>query len=104
MLGGGETPHDFLYYLTTWSGQFDGVRDQRFKFHDIVPNASPLGAGGEVPYNAVPSLYDLQRDNESHDLSARHPQDTARLRGELERFRAEAASNPRGWRERDAAP
>ncbi len=104
MLGGGETPHDFLYYLTTWSGQFDGVRDRRFKFHDIVPNVSPLGAGGDVPYNAVPSLYDLQRDNEAHDLSARHPQDTARLRSQLESFRADAQRNPRGWAERNAAP
>jgi len=96
LLAGGATPHDYLYYITTWSGRFAGIRDRTYKFRDIVPNDSPVGAGGE-PYNAVPSLYLLDRDTEAHDVSARHPDDAMRLRNQLEAFRAENARNPRGW-------
>ena len=98
LLAGGETPHDYLYYVTTWSGRFAAVRDRAYKFRDIVADGSPVGSGGE-PYNAVPSLYRLDRDNEAHDVSARHPEDAARLRRQLDAFRAENDRNPRGWRD-----
>lgn len=97
ILSGGRTPHDFLYYVTTWSGQYEAVRDRTYKYRDIVPNESPLGGGTSVPYNAKPSLYALKLDNESLDVTARHPDEQARLKSQLDAFRALIAQNPRGW-------
>ncbi len=96
LLAGGETLHDYLYYTTTWSGRFAGVRDRHYKYRDIVPNESPVGAGGE-PYNAKPSLYSLDLDNEAHDVSAKHPEEAKHLIEILDAFRKENAINPRGW-------
>lgn len=96
LLAGGQTAHDFLYYTTTWSGQFAGVRDRHYKYRDIVPNDAPIGGGGE-PYNAKPSLYSLDLDNEAHDVSARHPEEARRLVAQLDSFRKENEANPRGW-------
>lgn len=96
LLAGGQTKHDYLYYTTTWSGRFAGIRDRHYKYRDIVPNDSPMGAGGE-PYNAKPSLYSLDLDNEAHDVTARHPDEAARLIKLLDAFRKESAANPRGW-------
>lgn len=98
LLSGGATGHDYLYYTTTWSGRFAGVRDRHFKFRDIVPNAGPMPGGGE-PYNAKPSLYSLDLDNEAHDVSAKHPDEAARLRSQLDAFRRQNDLNPRGWSE-----
>lgn len=103
MLAGGKTPHDFLYYITTWSAAFAGIRDEHYKFRDIVPNPSPLGIGGEA-YNAIPSLYSLDKDNESHDISAKHPEEAARLKKQLELFRKEHEQNPRGWSDARQTP
>lgn len=96
LLAGGETLHDYLYYTTTWSGRFAGVRDRHYKYRDIVPNDSPVGAGGE-PYNAKPSLYSLDLDNEAHDVSAKHTEEAEHLIELLDAFRKENAINPRGW-------
>ncbi|MPT47019.1 MAG: arylsulfatase [Sphingobium sp.] len=96
LLAGGKTPHDFLYYTTVWTGSFAGVRDGHYKFRDIVADPSPLGAGGEA-YNAIPSLYSLDKDNESHDVSAKHPEELERLKKQLDAFRKAYQHNPRGW-------
>lgn len=96
LLAGGATKHDYLYYTTTWSGRFAGVRDRHYKYRDIVPNDSPVGGGAE-PYNAKPSLYSLDLDNEAHDVSAKHPEEAARLVAQMQAFRKESDANPRGW-------
>lgn len=96
LLAGGQTSHDYLYYSTTWSGKFAGVRDRHYKYRDIVPNDAPMGGGSE-PYNAKPSLYSLDLDNEAHDVSARHPEEARRLIGQLDSFRTANEANPRGW-------
>ena len=98
--GDGNSPHDFLYYVTSLSGEYQAVRDARFKFRDVIAQKSPLNPVGAVEfYDAIPSLYDLSQDNEAHDVTARHPKERERLEGQLEKWRAEIAANPRGWRD-----
>ncbi len=95
------SPHEHLFYVTTWTGQYEAVRERRFKYRDRTPKpaANPWypAASAFIGF-AEPSLYDLERDAEAHDLSLRHPAEAARLEKVLQAFRAEMAANPRGWR------
>ena len=100
LLGGANSPHDYLYYVTTFSGEYQAVRDREgYKYRELLANASPFAPTGEPQPNKAPtgSLYDLNRDDESHDLTARHPGEASRLKAALESLRAQAAANPRGW-------
>jgi len=100
LAGKAASPHDHLFYVTAWTGQYEAVRDRSFKYRDrtqkpsanpFYPAVSPLGSFAD------PALYRLDLDNESHDVSLKHPQAAAQLMGELARFRDELARNPRGW-------
>ncbi|MGE4323776.1 MAG: sulfatase-like hydrolase/transferase [Sphingobium sp.] len=100
MLTGGRSPHDYLYYVTTWSGRFEGIRDRAFKYRDpVVDNTlvSARGSGGGGAGDRS-SLYVLGEDGEAHDVSAKHPARLSTLRQALDRFRRESADNIRGWR------
>lgn len=96
LLSGGETPHDYLYFLTSWGGQYEAVRDEQFKYRDPVADDRLItrqrGSGGRA------ALYNLALDNETHDVSARHPDEQARLQEALRRFRDDTAKNVRGWK------
>lgn len=97
--GEGASPHDYLYYVTAMSGEFQAVRDDRFKFRDVVAEKSPFAPAGAVEfYAATPALYAIADGNEAHDVSSRHPEARARLADRLEAFRKEAELSPRGWR------
>ncbi len=95
LLTGGKTPHDFLYFLTSWGGQYEAIRGGTFKYRDPVTDdnliARQRGGGGRA------ALYDLARDNETHDVTVRHPAEQKELAQQLDRFRQETASNVRGW-------
>ncbi|WP_235536716.1 sulfatase-like hydrolase/transferase [Phenylobacterium sp. Root700] len=100
LAGKASTPHDHLFYVTMWTGEYEAVRGKDYKYRDRVqkpatnpfyPAASPLGSFAE------PALYDLNRDNESHDVTLKHPQIAADLKATLQTFRESLASNPRGW-------
>ena len=98
LLAGGPSPHDVLYYVTAYSGEFQAVRDADFKYRTVIAEKWPLApTGTAAPYGARPALYHLNDDNESHDVSAKHPDEAKRLAGRLAAFRAEAEANPRGW-------
>lgn len=102
LLGGSPSPHDYLYYVTTFSGRYEAVRDRTFKYRELVENNAPNNPGGiGLSTGAAPvppaTLYQLGRDNEAHDVTARHPEEQARLKRQLDTFREEAARNPRGW-------
>ncbi|HWU14571.1 MAG TPA: sulfatase-like hydrolase/transferase, partial [Caulobacter sp.] len=98
LLAGGPSPHDVLYYVTAYSGEFQAVRDANFKYRTVIAEKWPLApTGTAAPYGARPALYHLSGDNESHDVSAKHPDEAQRLAGRLAAFRAEAEANPRGW-------
>jgi len=94
LLHGGPSPHDYLYYLT-WTGQYEGVRDRGFKFRDPVPNTRLLNFR---PSGGRPALYVMEEDNESLDVSAKHPEERSTLERQLEQFRQETSENVRGWR------
>jgi|GEM_PF-167058 len=99
LLKGEQTPHQYLYYVTTWTGKYEAIRDRGYKFRDPVDNTSPLQPGGASTYGIKPSLTRLDVDNESIDVTAKHPDVRARLEAALKQKRDEAARNPRGWRE-----
>jgi len=96
MLAGGKTPHDALFYVTTFSGQYEAVRDDTFKFRD-PPTDRTLISPQRVT-GGRPALYALADDNESHDVSLIHPAARSRLAEALARFREETDKNPRGWK------
>lgn len=96
LLSGGKSPHDFMYYTTSWSGRYEAVRNAAFKLRDPVRDdnliARQRATGGQG------GLYDLGRDNESHDVTARYPGMRTVLQNALDRFRADQQANARGWR------
>lgn len=99
MLSGGASPHDYLYYVTTWSGQYEGIRDKNFKLRDPVRDrtlisSSGPGSGGGGDRAA---LYDLERDSEAQDVSAKHSAERSALQLQLDAFRLHMTSNVRGW-------
>lgn len=98
LAGRDRSPHDKLFYLTTWSGKVAAVRNRDFKYREVVEDDSPLGVSrGGAGHPTPPALYDLARDNESHNTIARHPQVAEQLKQALEAERATIARNPRGW-------
>lgn len=98
MLSGGSSPHDYLYYVTAYSGEFQAVRDKDFKYRTMISEKWPLApTGTAAPYGARPALYNMSGDNESHDVSLKHPEEAKALADRLATFRADAEGNPRGW-------
>lgn len=96
--GRAQSPHDALFYLTTWSGQVSAVRNKDFKYREVVEDNSPLGVvRGGAGHPTPPALYDLARDNESHNTIARHPELTQKLKATLDAMRHHLTDNPRGW-------
>jgi arylsulfatase A-like enzyme len=96
ILDGGKTPHDYLFYTASWAGLYEAVRDAAgFKYRDPVSDdkliARQRTTGGQG------GLYNLPLDNESHDVSPRHPAELQALKQKLDTFRAESARNIRGW-------
>jgi arylsulfatase A-like enzyme len=73
------------------------VRDADFKYRALLSEKWPLApTGAPLPHGAWAALYHIDGDNESHDVTAKHP-DEARLSERLAAFRADAEANPRGW-------
>jgi arylsulfatase A-like enzyme len=98
MLSGGSSPHDYLYYVTAYSGEFQAVRDKNFKYRTMISEKWPLApTGTAAPYGARPALYNMSDDNESHDVSLKHSDEAKTLAERLAAFRADAEANPRGW-------
>ncbi|KRA60376.1 arylsulfatase [Caulobacter sp. Root655] len=98
MLSGGPSPHDYLYYVTAYSGEFQAVRDRGFKYRTVVSEKWPLApTGTAAPYGARSALYNMNGDNESHDVSLKHPEEAKTLAARLAAFRADAEGNTRGW-------
>jgi len=96
--GDGTPPHDYLYYLTYASGDFHAVRDADFKYRPVLaPRSMFAPTGDQEFYMASNALYDMARDNEAHDVTARHPERAEALAAQLEAWRAANAQNPRGW-------
>lgn len=98
LLSGGASPHDYLYYVTAFSGEYQAVRDTDFKYRAMVSEKWPMApTGTPLPHGAGAALYHIEGDNESHDVTAKHPDEARRLSARLAAFRAEAETNPRGW-------
>lgn len=100
LAGEAPSPHDVLFYLTTWSGELSAIRNRDFKYREVVEDNSPLGVQrGGAGHPTPPALYDLARDNESHNTIVRHPEIAADLKERLNAMSRELESNPRGWRQ-----
>jgi arylsulfatase A-like enzyme len=98
--GKAPSPHDYLFYSSTWSAKIEAVRDARHKYRGSVFNQlyMPFYPGDlGIPITDPPILSDLALDREAHDLSARHPEIRTRLAAEMARFQADLTANPRGW-------
>jgi arylsulfatase A-like enzyme len=99
--GTSGSPHRYLFYTGAWSGRAEAVRDARFKYRMSLFDRlyTPFyPAEFSIPVNSPPTLTDLHRDRETHDLSARYPEELARLRAALHAFQNSETVNPRGWR------
>lgn len=96
ILAGGRTPHDYLFYTTSWSGQYEAIRDASFKYRDPVADERLIAR--QRPTGGQGGLYNIALDNESLDVSAKHPGEKERLKRELDRFRDETSRNVRGWK------
>ncbi len=96
LMQGGESPHEFLYYL---SGETFAVRDTRYKYmrkRGIPYHLAGRGLGFAIPRG--PWLFDLQsRGREDFDISAHLPQKAKQLAGALEEFDERLRENPQGW-------
>lgn len=96
--GQAQSPHDTLFYLTTWSGEVAAVRNKDYKYREVVEDNSPLGVvRGGAGHPTPPALYDLARDNESHNTIARNPGIAQTLKASLDAMRDQMKANPRGW-------
>ncbi len=115
-----ESPHEALFFFN--ANVIDGVRSGRFKYYRFVneyvwptpldkPNTwtgrAAIGyrhhdpkTGRTVPLlTSFPLLYDVTGDpDESYNLVDRHPDEAARLLGQIEGWEEDFRSNPRGWR------
>lgn len=96
--GDGSSQHEYLYYLTYASGEFHAVRDAEFKYRPVLAQQSFFAPTGDLEfYMASNALYDMGRDNEAHDVTARHPERAATLAAQLAAWREAHEANPRGW-------
>jgi arylsulfatase A-like enzyme len=87
--GSSGSPHETLVYMSAGTGSVEAVRDARFKY---------LAESGD-PGRSKPQLWRMDVPGpEAHNLAERFPDDATRLASELERWRADLAENPRGWR------
>ena len=97
LLASEPSAHEFLYHYDGES--LIAVRDQRFKYR--APGGVHYGTDQMPVAMSVPQkewLFDLDADpQESYDVSARFPQELARLRQAYTARMAEMQSNPRGW-------
>lgn len=95
MLQGEKSPHDYLFYFN--AGDLIAVRDRRFKYQSerefYYGMYHLLGLTKKGNW-----LFDMRTDpRESYDVSARHPDDRARMQTVLEIKNEEMLTNPRGW-------
>jgi arylsulfatase A-like enzyme len=98
LCAGGPTPHDYLYYVTAFSGEYQAIRNAQYKYRTLISEKWPLApTGAGVPYGSKPSLYRMEGDNESLDLTLKHPEIAKTLSTKLAAFKADAEANPRGW-------
>jgi arylsulfatase A-like enzyme len=96
------SPHDFLYYFEQSGGVLSCVRNRQYKYHQPrqKPYAQvfPLSFLGLYFNQSVKSqLYDLQADNESHNLIKKHTTQAQKLEKQLKKAQNEFKNNPRGW-------
>lgn len=95
ILAGAKSPHDHLYYTASWAGRLEAVRDSAFKLRDPVTDddliARQRATGGQG------GLYNLAADNESHDVTTKHPAERQSLQDALDAMRKAVSRNPRGW-------
>jgi arylsulfatase A-like enzyme len=96
--GNGQTPHDYLYYVTAMSGEFQAIRSERFKYRRVVAQKSHMSPlGSSEFYMATPALYRMDEYNEAHDVSLKHPEVAAQLAAQLDAWIEANERNPRGW-------
>jgi arylsulfatase A len=114
------SPHDALFFFD--DKVIDAVRSGPWKYYRSanrfywpVPYDSPRTLAGQraAAYTYTdpktgktiqlvsnfPMLYDLRIDRgESYNVADRHPDESARLRGFIERWEQDFVANPRGWK------
>lgn len=86
--GRSQRARERLFYFPVLGARPDAVRDERFKY---------LRESGDAG-RSKPQLTRLDLDEESHNLAARFPEETERLRAALDAMDTEVEANPRGWK------
>lgn len=92
------SPREICFFMIN---DLQAIRSGRFKYHDRhgVFYGNPMDWPWGPMRRQGPWLFDLELDpDESYDVSAKHPEVTARLRAAMERWDKAMAGNPRGWR------
>lgn len=92
------SPHSHIYYNATVTGDFRGVRDTLYKYHEEVPGmAMPLFGMVGLINKMKPQLTNMQLDNESHNLIKKYPKKAAELKALMDEKQAQMNANQRGW-------
>ncbi|MCU0446798.1 MAG: sulfatase [Microscillaceae bacterium] len=90
--------HPYLYYFEAENGKLTCIRDARYKFHSPRKKAYTNWLANWLVPPLKPQLYDVNRDNETHNLIKKYPQKAKELEDQLIKKQKELAQNTRGWK------
>ena len=92
------SPHDHVFYTASVNGDFKGVRDTLYKYHEDVPGMyMPIFGMLGLITKMKPQLTNVQLDNESHNLIKKYPAKAAELKALLDNKQTQMYKNRRGW-------
>ncbi|HAI75776.1 MAG TPA: arylsulfatase [Microscillaceae bacterium] len=96
-----QSPHEDLLFFEPFSGKIGAIRQGIWKYHTrkqkLVPNLFyPLP--NFLTVFAEPALYDLTKDQESHNLIALQPAVAKQLENKIAAEEAALQKNQRGWK------
>lgn len=92
------SPHEYVFYNATTTGDFKGVRDTLYKYHEDAPGmAMPIFGMLGLINKMKPQLTNVQLDNESHNLIKKYPEKAAELKVLVDKKQAQMNRNRRGW-------
>ncbi len=92
------SPHSHVFYNSTITGDFKGVRDTLYKYHEDVPGMSiPIFGMLGLINKMKPQLTNLKLDNEAHNLIKKYPTKAVELKALLDEKQAQMDRNQRGW-------
>ena len=93
-----DSPHEFVFYNASGSGDVVGVRDSIYKYHEGA-NGNHLNLMGNwgPAFSLGKQLTNLNLDNEAHNLIRKYPERADQLKLIMDNKQKEFEENRRGW-------